>query len=65
MVIVCHPLNCFFADILKPLSGKTTSHIKNLVHFVELIEGGNLSLMIVNFDVVRQVTNRGSLTCPK
>ena len=35
---VCHPLNKYLAGILKPLTGKNPSYVKNSAHFVEIIK---------------------------
>ena len=33
----CHPLSHFLVEIINPLTGKSSSYVKNSVHFVERI----------------------------
>ena len=47
------PLSRHLADILKPLSGLTPTHVKNSAHFVERLKDAPISTsLMVSFDVV-------------
>ena len=48
----CHPLNCFLAEIINPLTGKSSSYVKNSAHFVERISDALIhSNQMVSLDV--------------
>ena len=54
---VCHRLICILVEIISPLTGKSSSYIKNSAHFVEIISDGPIhSNQIVSLDVVSLFT---------
>ena len=49
---VCHPLSRFLVEIISPLTGKTSSYVKNSAHFLEIISDDSFhSNQMVNLDV--------------
>ena len=53
----CHSLSCFFVEIISPLTGKSSSYVKNLAHFVERINDTPIhSNQMVSLDVVSLFT---------
>ena len=62
----CHPLSCFLVEIITPLTGKSSSYVKNSTHKVEKIHNVPIhSNQIVSLDVVSlftKVPNNETLT---
>ena len=53
----CHPLSCFLVEIINPLTGKSSSYVKNSAHFVERISDAPIySNQMVSLDVVSLLT---------
>ena len=53
----CHPLSRFLVEIVTPLTGKSSSYIKNSAHFVEKISNAPInSNQMVSLDVVSLFT---------
>ena len=53
----CHPLSCFLVEIISPLTGKSSSYVKNSAHFVERIRDAPIhSNQMVSLDVVSLFT---------
>ena len=53
----CNPLSCFFEEIINPLTGKSSSFVKNSAHFVERISDAPIhSNQMVSLDVVKLFT---------
>jgi hypothetical protein len=55
----CYALAGFLLRILRPLSGKSESYIKNSYHFVQLLKSVTIQAtdILVSFDVVSMFTN--------
>ena len=54
---VCHPLSRFLVEIISPLTGKSSSYVKNSAHFVERISDAPIhSNQMVSLDVVSLFT---------
>ena len=53
----CHPLSHVFVEIISPLTGKSSSYVKNSIHFVERISDAPIhSNQMVSLDVVSLFT---------
>ena len=53
----CHPLSCFPVRIISPLTGKSSSYVKNLAHFVERIIDAPIHLnQMMSLDIVSLFT---------
>ena len=53
----CHPLSRFLVEIINPLTGKSSSYVKNSAHFVERISDAPIhSNQMVSLDVVSLFT---------
>ena len=49
----CHPLSRFLVEIINPLTGKSSSYVKNSAHFFERISDASIhSNQMVSLDVV-------------
>ena len=55
----CHPLSQFLVKTIRPLSGKSASHVKNSTHFVSLVKDmqPTANTQMISFDVVSLFTN--------
>ena len=53
----CHPLIRFLVEIISPLTGKSSSYVKNSAHFVKRIKDASIhSNQMVSLDVVSLFT---------
>lgn len=55
--LACHPLSRFLVDIVKPLTGKSLSNVRNSEHLVELYQGTHIhNNQMVSLDVASLFT---------